>query len=61
MTLLTILAIVVLLAFFVACFCFWVNHGGFLGFYMAGQMFEVIGSFFQLLIHIIASCLASND
>lgn len=60
MSLLAILLLVALLVMFAASFCFWINHGGFIGFYMAGQVAEGIGYVFHALIHIIGECLANE-
>jgi hypothetical protein len=61
MTLLTIVLLVVLIAFAVASVCFWVEHGGFFGFYMAGQACEVLSLLVQALFHVIGACLSSSN
>jgi hypothetical protein len=61
MTLLLIILLVVLLVLSVASLCFWVNHGGFIGFYMAGQAWEVVGLLLQALVHVVGACLSGSS
>jgi hypothetical protein len=61
MSLLLIVLLVVLLAVFVASFAFWVQHGGFLGFYMASQMMDIIGAILVALAHAIGACLSNGS
>jgi hypothetical protein len=56
-----IVLLIVLLAAFVACFAFWVGHGGFLGFYMASTMMDSIGVVLVALGHAIGACLGSSS
>jgi len=53
--------LIVLLAVFVACFAFWVGHGGFLGFYMASQMVDVVGAILVALSHAIGACFSNSS
>ena len=61
MSLLFVVLLLVLLAVFVSCFVFWVQHGGFLGFYMASQMVDIIGTILMALAHAIGACLSNSS
>ncbi len=61
MTLLFIVLLVVLLALSIASLCYWVNHGGFIGFYMAGQVWEVVCLLLQCLGEVLGACLSGSS